>query len=150
MSEHDDLQLARTERERQNLALVLVRDGQVLATGARGGVADLLEILRRPELDLAGASLSDRVVGRAAAMLVRCAGIARVHAGILSEPAAGALEEAGIAFAADRCVPHILNRAGSDFCPLERLSLAHTDPEACRRAIEEFVGLSAKQVSSEQ
>ena len=140
MSEHDDLQLARTERERQNLALVLVRDGQVLATGARGGVADLLEILRRPELDLAGASLSDRVVGRAAAMLVRCAGIARV----------GALEEAGIAFAADRCVPHILNRAGSDFCPLERLSLAHTDPEACRRAIEEFVGLSAKQVSSEQ
>lgn len=138
-----DLELARAERERLGLALAIARDGEVIATGNRGGVADLLEMLRRTDLELAGASLSDRVVGRAAAMLARCAGIVAVQGGIMSEPAIQAIRDAGIPYSAERQVPHILNRAGDGMCPMERLCLEQTDPHACREAIEAFVACQA-------
>jgi hypothetical protein len=148
--EPSDVELARAERERRKLRLAIVRDGQLLVTGERGGVADLLEALRRPEVDLAGASLSDRVVGRAAAMLARCAGIAAVQAGVLSEPAAEALAAGGIAYSAERRVPRILNRTGDDLCPLERLSLEQSDPQECRRAVEAFVAAMASRPPSSE
>jgi hypothetical protein len=135
----DDVKLAKAERERRRLALVAVRDGRVIATGERGGVVDLLAILNRRDVTLKGASLSDRVVGRAAAMLARCGGVARVQAGLLSEPGARALDAARIPHAADRVVPRILNKAGDGLCPMERLSLEESDPQRCRRALEEFV-----------
>lgn len=140
-----DLELARAERERLGLALVVARDSAVVTTGSRGGVADLLEILRRDGLETEGASLSDRVVGRAAAMLARCAGIAAVQGGVMSEPAVEALRDAGIPYSADRQVPHILNRSGDGMCPMERLCLDQTDPHTCREAIEAFVERMAPQ-----
>jgi Domain of unknown function (DUF1893). len=140
----DDVKRARSERERRKLALVIVKDGRVLATGERGGVADLLEILRRKDVaTFKGASLSDRVVGRAAALLARAAGIARVQAGLMSEPGARALDEARIPHAADRRVPRILNRAGDDLCPMEKIALSHNDPQKCRRDLEAFLARAA-------
>ena len=139
----EDVKTARAERERRKLALVLVKDGRVLATGERGGVVDLLAILDRKDAgQFRGAVLADRVVGKAAAMLARAAGGARVHAALMSDPGARALDEARIPHGADRRVPRILNRAGDDLCPMEKLSLPHTDPQKCRRDLAEFVAKS--------
>ncbi|HVK02809.1 MAG TPA: DUF1893 domain-containing protein [Armatimonadaceae bacterium] len=138
----EDLKQARAERERRKLALVLVRDGRVLATGERGGVVDLLEILKRKDAaSFRGASLSDRVVGKAAAMLARCGGFARVHGALMSDAAARALDDGAprIPHSADRRVPRILNRTGDDLCPMEKLSLPHAEPQRCRRDLEAFV-----------
>jgi hypothetical protein len=137
-----DLKMARAERERRRLALVAVKDGRVVATGQRGGVVDLLDILRRKDAALEGAALSDRVVGKAAAMLARCGGVARVHAGLLSDAAARTLDEARVPHAAEKRVARILNRSGDDLCPMERLSIPHSDPQRCRRDLEGFVARS--------
>jgi len=134
-----DLKMARAERERRRLALVAVKDGRVVATGQRGGVVDLLDILRRKDVDLKGAALSDRVVGKAAAMLARCGGVTRVHGALMSDAAARTLDEVRVPHAADRRVTRILNRSGDDLCPMERLSMPHSDPQRCRRDLQEFV-----------
>ena len=53
------------------------------------------------------------------------------------------LEAAGVKAACARLVPHIMNRSGADWCPLERRCFACRTPQECFREIETFLGQQA-------
>lgn len=85
----------------------------------RRGVADLFDLLENEPDFLRGASLADKVAGKGAAALMAAGGVKRAYADVVSQSALQLLEEAGIGAVYQACVPHIVNRAGTGWCPVE-------------------------------
>ena len=123
-----DLDIAKQCLTSQGKTLVLAKGGRIIASSSGRGIADLVRFIEKLGHELAGASLADKVVGKAVALMVRYAGIVAVYAGMMSEPAKRALEGTEISYNCEKLVPMILNRTGDDLCPMERLSLLHEDP----------------------
>lgn len=108
-------------------------------TGKQRGVDDLFYLLENEPGILKGAFMADKVVGKAAASLMVLGGVRGLYAGTLSEPARWLLESYGLEYKTDRVVPHIINRVGSDWCPLEKRCFFAEDAEACRERIRRFL-----------
>lgn len=103
------------------------------------GVADLFYLLRNEPNVLLHAQLADKVVGKGAAALMVLGGVKEVYAHTISQPALQLLEEAGISVSYSLCVEHIINRAGTDWCPVEKLCSTVETAEECLPLIEQFV-----------
>ena len=66
-----------------------------------------------------GASIADKVIGKAAAALIVLGGIGTVYADVISTPALTLLRNAGINVSFRTEVPFIENRDKNGWCPLE-------------------------------
>lgn len=89
------------------------------------GIAPMMGFIAA-ELDLSGYSVADIVVGKAAALLfVKCK-IKSVFAKTLSESGKAVLERYGIEYEFDTLTDKIINRDGTDVCPMEK-AVANTD-----------------------
>ena len=135
-----DLRLAKETLIVQGLALAVVKDGLVLATGRQEGLVDLLALVDTLTGELRGASLADKVVGKAAAMVACHAGVVAVYSPLMGRAALDTLRERGIEVEYARLVPAISNKAGTGLCLLECLVLPLTDPAEAVAALREFVG----------
>lgn len=113
--------------------LVLCRGTHIL-TDTRRGVAPLLALLDSGT-PVVGYAAADRVVGKAAAFLYLRLRVTAVHGGVMSALAYDLLVAHGVQTTCDTLVPAIRNRAGDGYCPMEQVSLPHTDPAAAEAAI---------------
>ena len=134
-----DLKMAKEYLASENKTLVLAKDGRIIASSSGRGIADLIRFVETFSDELAGASMADKVVGKAAALLIRYAGIVAVYAGIMSNSAKKALEGTEINYSYGKLVHVILNRTGDDLCPMEKLSLAYDDPAEGTLALKALV-----------
>lgn len=105
----------------------------------RQGVADLFQLLTNEPGFLQGASMADRVVGRGAALLMVKGGVKEIFTFVLSQPALDVLRQAGITVTYDTLQPNIINRTGTDICPVEKLTADTNDPDEAFRRIGEFL-----------
>ena len=139
-----DLQIAK-----DNLAghtICLVKDGNCLYSELRG-IAPMMHFIA-DNTDLAGYSAADLIVGKAAAMLFVKCGIKAVFAKTLSESGKRVLQEHGIAFAYETLTDKIINRAGTDLCPMEKALLNTCDVEEAYCILKnKLQAMSAKQSS---
>lgn len=108
----------------------------VLYTSATRGVRPLLD-WTAAGTDLHGFSAADKVVGKAAALLFVRAGIVRLYAHVLSEPALAVLQAHGIPVEYGTLVPGIINRSGDGPCPMEAAVSGTEDPEEAIRLIRQ-------------
>ena len=112
-------------------------DGTIYRFNQRG-VKDLFALVKeRPEV-LHGAIIADKAVGKAAAACMVTGGVSRVYADVMSEPALALLQQYGVIAEYGTLVDHIINRTGTDWCPMEKLSRELNDPAAIIQAIERF------------
>lgn len=108
--------------------LALCRDGELITSDARG-IKPMMELIKENR-DLRGYSAADVVVGKAAAMLFKKAGITAVYAKTLSKSGKAFLCDNGIAVSCDVLTDNIINRSGTDICPMEKAVLNTDDAEA--------------------
>ncbi|MBN2568972.1 MAG: DUF1893 domain-containing protein [Deltaproteobacteria bacterium] len=88
------------------------------------GIAPLLEYLSLSRTSEREEIIAlDRIVGNAAALLMKVAGCCEVHAVVASKYAVRTLEALGIPGSFQKVVPKIINRLGTGMCPFELLSL---------------------------
>lgn len=114
------------------------RDGGFLPFDGRG-VSDLYRLLHEAPETLRGARLADKVVGKGAAALMALGKAKEVYAEVISEPALHLLQAADIRTTYGKLVPHIINREGTGWCPVEiRCQDCHT-PEECLTQISSFL-----------
>ncbi len=114
-----DLQIAKN-----NLAghtICLCKDGNCLYSEKKG-IAPMMDFIA-DGTDLAGYSVADLVVGKAAAMLFAKCGIKNVFAKILSLNGKKTLEMFGIGYEYETLTEKIINRDGTDICPMEKAVL---------------------------
>ena len=117
-------------------ALVIVTGSGVLTYNERG-IKSLLSV--QPEL--AGAAVADKVVGKAAAMMMVRGGVAEVYAEIISEPALKVFEAHGVPCSYGTLVPNIINRNKTGICPIEQAVLGVDDIAAAYGILIEKIGL---------
>ena len=117
-----DLEIAKNRLEGHTICLC--KDGNCIYSDGRG-ISPMMNFIA-DGVGLAGYSVADIVVGKAAALLfVRC-GIKEVFAKILSNPARKVLEENGVPYTYQTLTEKIINRTGTDVCPMEK-AVAETD-----------------------
>ena len=135
----NDLELAQQTFRAGPLAFVLVKNGAVLRTGTRDGIGELIQAVDALGDAAHGASLADKVVGKAVAMVARYADLKSVYSPLASQAALDALIIDHIPLEYDRLVPLILNKRNDGPCPMEKLTQPIQDPYLAVKALREFV-----------
>jgi len=122
----------------EGLTLVVKgRDGELYRFTQRG-VKDLLNLVTHNPDVLRDALIADKAVGKAAAACMAAGAAKQVYADVMSEPALQLLQTHGVDASCGQLVDHIINRAGTDWCPMERLSHNENDPETIILKVKEF------------
>lgn len=127
-----------TQLHAERCSCVIYNNGVVRSFHERG-VKDLHNLLRNePEL-LRGATVADKVVGKGAAALMVAGGIEWVHADVISSGALDLFKLNGIEVEYTTVVPNIINRTGTDICPVEKLCRDCRTAAECLPLIDKFV-----------
>ena len=129
-----DIDIARKDVKERGFGLSIVRGGTPLLRSRTPGISALVAAIDRDLLSLKGASVADRVLGRAAAMLFLYAGIRSIFGSTASNDAVALLKKSEVSFEYETAVPKILNKYKTSICPFEQEVLGVEDPkEAFKR-----------------
>lgn len=125
------------ELEEMGLSLIIYRGDEVIFSSASGGIMPLLDAIDTLGRDgLRGTLVTDKIVGRAAALLILYMVASEVHAALISTNAKEVLRSHGLRFYFSEETPAIRNREGTDICPFERLVIEVFNPEEAFRRIK--------------
>jgi len=122
--------------EERDLDLAIFKDGELVFSSAQEGLSPLVRAIEEVGLErLRGCVVADRVIGRAAALLICLMGAREAHALVMSKGALRALEGHGIIAQARDLVEHITAPDGKSPCLFERLVKDVEEPEEAYRLI---------------
>ncbi|HHW46016.1 MAG TPA: DUF1893 domain-containing protein [Clostridiales bacterium] len=111
----------------KNCSCVVESNGNIYVSFEKG-IKPVLGWLAENNL-LKGASVADKVVGKAAALLFAYAGIKEIYAEILSQPAKMVFDKHNIPVSYLKLVKNIRNRNNTDICPMEKMAADINSPE---------------------
>lgn len=111
---------------REKCSLVVKNHG-IVTTYSKPGVRDLEHLLDHDPEMLQGATIADKVIGKAAAAMVVVGGVKDLYAEMISKKAIPFLEEAGIAYTYGTLVDTI--KEEGDRCQLEKITAPATTPK---------------------
>ena len=122
----------------EGLTLVVKSGDGTIHRFTQRGVKDLLTLVTTAPEVLHNAIIADKAVGKAAAACMVQGGAKQVWADVMSEPAMTLLRAYGVEAECSTLVDHIINRTGTDWCPMERLSREIDDPATIIQKIQDF------------
>lgn len=103
-------------------------------TNTKSGIVPLMELLEQHH-KLPDGCLADKIIGKAAAMLLLLLQVKGVYGDVMSTEACDILTSAGIEVRYGTLVPMIINRQGTGACPMEQAVAELTDPADAPAAI---------------
>lgn len=106
---------------------LVAKIGERLYTSSQRGVAPILNPMKEDIHFFKDADIVDKVIGKAAAMLLIKAQIHHLHTHIISQHAIAILDMYHMSYSYDECVDYIVNRQGDGMCPMEETVLSMTD-----------------------
>jgi hypothetical protein len=139
-----DLEKAKKRLEQNNLTLSIVKNGKIIFENSSHGIGGFLTAIEKCGKRLEGASVADRITGKAIALLCVYSKVQAVYAIILSRSAKTLLEKYAIHHEWNQLVENILNANGEDTCPFEKLAKEISNPN------EAYGKLKALQTSLKQ
>jgi hypothetical protein len=139
-----DIQRFVEKFHKENFTLMVIQGDGLVFSSRKDGLQPLIEVIEADRDCLLNALVIDKIVGRAAALLM-CYGKSRqVFGDLMSERALEVLNAFGIQHDYEKLVPYILNRDTTDLCPFEKLVDGITDPEEGYKLISENLRLMKK------
>ena len=117
-------------------ACVVLRDGEIVRAETGRGIAPMIRLYEDGALQ--GAYVVDKIVGKAAAMLMTLGGVSGCYALTVSRAALDWFVGHGIPVEYEVCAEYIVNRTGDGMCPMEQTVKELTD------ATEALVALKHK------
>lgn len=124
-----DLEIAKEELYNKNLTLAIVKNGTIIFQTDSHRVSGFVDAIEKFGSQLNGASVADRVVGKALALLCVYAGVRQVHAEVLSRKAQAVLESNRILFECKEIVDNVLDLRKAGVCPFEMVAADISDPQ---------------------
>lgn len=119
----DDIKLAKKTLLNGEYTLVAVKDGKIIYRSTDKGIKPMFIFTRDLKRVAKNASVADRVIGEGAALLCSDLGLKEVYAGLISEGGMEVFDSKGINYSYDKSCEYIKNRDGSDYCPVEKISM---------------------------
>jgi hypothetical protein len=124
----NDLETAKKRLRDENLTLSIVSDGKVLFETVSHGISPFLDAVETCGSSLEGASVADRVVGKAVALLCVEARVCAVYALTMSRGAEELLAEHEIRHEWETLVDSVLGTDKRQTCPFERVASQISNP----------------------
>ncbi len=112
-----------------NDKLRVYSEDRLIFTSSRDGLLSLLEYIDKFSPYERDVTVFDRVVGNAAALLLRRIFCGEVYSPLASELAVKTLRRFGIDYHFTEIVPYIRGQGQEDMCPMEKLSLGKSPEE---------------------
>ncbi len=91
------------------------------------------------QYDLTGKYVGDKVIGKAAAMILIHGGAAYAYASLMSVSAQNEFEKHGVSFDCEITAPTIKNAAGNGMCPMEAAMQGVNDPRSAVQKIDQMI-----------
>ena len=133
-----NLEIAKLKLIAENLSLVIVKKGTVIFETKKQGISGFLQAIEKLNKTLVAASVADKIIGVAAAMLCVYAGVSSVFALTVSEGGIRVLEDNNISYRFEKKVSNILNRSKTDVCPFEKLAMDSRSSEKAYFKLKSF------------
>jgi hypothetical protein len=118
-------------------SLMVYRGDTVIFLSTSKGVSPHLEAINALGIQLKGTTMVDKIVGRAAALLILYSGAIEVHASVISSGGRELLEKAGVKLFYSKETEHIKTVDGKIYCPFEAMVQGIDDPTQGYHAVVE-------------
>lgn len=135
------LTIAKYRFQNEDLSFVLVNEDNMIISEERGIIPMYKAVTESKKLTK-GASVADKVVGKAAAMLAVYGKISYIFAELTTFSAIKICKKHGIEIEYDKSVKAIQNRDQTGDCPMEQLSERVSIPKEMVDKIAEFIALN--------
>ena len=119
-----------------NNTLQVYKEDRLIFASSKDGLLPILEYTEHFAPYEKDVTVFDRVVGNAAALLLKKLFCNEIYSPLGSELAAKTLSSFGISYHFVETAPYIKNQAGDDMCPMEKLSM-NKNPEEFYQAVKE-------------
>ena len=114
----------------ERLNLIILKNGERLYQSQREGMLPLYQAIHSLGIiQLRDTTIVDKIVGKAAALLISYIQAQTVYCSTLSVRGKSVLENHGITFRYEDLAPEIINRYGTDICPFEKAVLDVVNPQ---------------------
>ncbi len=133
-----DQKLAQNKLLERGYSCVLVKDGNIIMASYDKGIKPVFLKLVESKNSLQDASMADKVVGKALALLSLFAGIKSVYGYVMSDCAKIILENNGVDVEYNKIVLYIMNKDRTDKCLMEKLVSDIEDPKRAFDTILNF------------
>ena len=134
-----DLEIAKSQLYEEKLTLAIVKNGSLLYSTKSHRISGFLDAIEKCGENLQDASLADRVVGKAVALLCAYSKIKEVYAAVISRKAQSVLKQNKIACQWNELVTNVLDTNRSGTCPLEKAAAEISDPEKAYRTLKRIL-----------
>ena len=108
--------------QKTNWTCVLIKNGKIIYRSKKERFFPLLFCLKNKKSLLRNAMVYDKIVGRAAACLMIYGRVKSVMTPVISRSALAEFRKTKIKVEYKKITGRIMNRAGDDLCPMEKLS----------------------------
>lgn len=132
----DFLEEAKRRLEKPGIGFVLVSGDYVYESDERG-IAPPMNCLSNARDKMEGASVADKIIGRAVALLLIFGGVKFVHANTISQHALDAFANSNVFVTFEDLVPYVVNRKGDGMCPMEETVLDIQDGQEAYSALQD-------------
>lgn len=107
------------ELKEKELSIIAIR-GKERYESRESGINPIILRIEEDDLFFLDAIVYDKIIGKAAAMLLIRSGVKKVHALVMSKSAKKVLDEYEIKYTYEELVDKIINRKGNGICPMEK------------------------------
>jgi hypothetical protein len=135
----------------KSLTLSIVNNGQVIFETASHGISGFLEAIEKfGERGLEGASVADRITGKAIALLCIYSKVKAVYAVILSKGAKDLFEKHAVHHEWSNLVEKILDIDKAEVCPFEKLAAKISNPKEAYKMLKALQNSLNKQMKANE
>lgn len=120
---------------------IVIQEGAIIHTASGRGVSPILKLYRGEPEKLAGAFVVDKIIGKAAAMILLLGKATAIYGEVMSAAAYQYLTERGVDAQYGRCVDVITARDEKGICPIEKSVLEIDDPNEGLVKIQETIAI---------
>lgn len=133
----ENLEIAKTTLLENDYSIVLVKENEIVNTSRKNGLLPILDLYNNDKSILKNAIVADKVIGKAAALILKEANIKELYAELISENAIELLDKTNIKYRYNKKVREIRNRDNTDICPMEELALESNNADELIEKIKE-------------
>lgn len=135
----NDIIMAKEILQNNSYTITIVKNQKILKTSNQKGIRPMYEAITQIKDELKDASVADRVIGRAAAILLKYGEVKCLNTKIISKDALEILNNTNINVKYEKVVEFIKNRDKKDSCPVEKLSKDIDNPIILISKIKAFL-----------
>lgn len=103
----------------ETASFIVIRNGKIVHSAEGRGVKPVMQVLDGNPDILKGATVVDKIIGKAAALLLVLGGVNRVHGVVMSASGFEYLQKTGISVSYTTKIDVVSDRTGTGICPLE-------------------------------